>query len=574
MTNPHHGMPSPARQITLATLALLLVTILAGCQGSPTYNAAMRAASTNNGTTTGADDTASSTTDAPAPGPLTICDSATYPSLAWTQCEAENIAATTENITGHVSLLPGLAAATLQYQKTHLTTILTDPGRRPDPNPCTTIVLCPIDPRVQNWKAAGGLVEPVLFTSRSGGTLSGHVWATKSGPARRPGVVIINGSIIGYEQIYWYAAQALAKAGFVVMTFDSQGEGMSDQFGETPDQNEDAFAGTPALGLLGSKNSTGQGLGGNGLPFYDGGEDALNFFLSTPGDPYVPVPSRSTGTSHDAKQQRRVAAGLNNAYNPLWQLLDPTRIGLAGHSYGAVAASYLAQSDARVSAAVAWDNICVPVSPSPDEASALLDAPINNIAGIPAPALRGLSVSCFGAPAGPAPAITTPVLGITADYLLPAPYVRPPGPEGKAQASLAYTKAGVDTGTLVIRGGTHLDFTDAPGVLPATLRGIDMVTWYTVAWFRKYLQHDPAADAMLLTARWRNDAQTAAVDPAGDPNLFSWHYRSRLDIGLANGARFDCENLRKGCGGQVKAADDGGPAHYSFVSVDTAPETP
>src|SRR3954454_7119126 len=98
---------------------------------------------------------------------------------------------------------------------------------------------CAGDARLYNWQAKGyGIVTPVLFTARDGATLSGHVWATKSGPAQRPGIVITNGSVQANEQLYWYAAQALAKAGYVVLTWDPQGQGQSDTRGEAPDQNE------------------------------------------------------------------------------------------------------------------------------------------------------------------------------------------------------------------------------------------------------------------------------------------------------------------------------------------------
>src|SRR3954451_6918302 len=127
------------------------------------------------------------------------------------------------------------------------------------------------------------------------------------------------------------------------MTFDAQGEGMSDQFGEAPDQREGAFAGTPGLGLLASR----PGLGGSGISFYDGGADALDFFASTPERPYEPVAGRTSGTSHAAKQRRRVAAGRNAAYNPLWLMLDRSALGVTGHSYGAQAASWLVQQDPR-----------------------------------------------------------------------------------------------------------------------------------------------------------------------------------------------------------------------------------
>jgi dienelactone hydrolase len=179
----------------------------------------------------------------------------------------------------------------------------------------------------------------VLFTARNGATLSGHVWATTAGPAKRPGVVITNGSVQANEPLYWFAAQALAKAGYVVMTFDPQGQGQSDLAGEGADQGE----GVPAQS--------------DGRPFFDGTEDALNFFFSTQAKPYEPVPSCNSGTSHAAMQDRRVQAGLDTAYNPYAGLLDRSRVGIAGHSYGAAGVSYVGQADPRVKAVVAWDNL-------------------------------------------------------------------------------------------------------------------------------------------------------------------------------------------------------------------------
>ncbi len=449
-----------------------------------------------------------------------------------------------------------MLSATSAYDEQLDTITLKDPARDPNPNFCT-LQVCPIDPALNHFVAHGGIVDPVLYTNRAGATISGHVWATVKGPAKRPGIVIVNGSIVGYEQAYWYLAQALAQDGYVVLTFDAEGEGQSDQFGQTPDQTEEAFAGTPVIG---------PDFGGNGLAFYDGGEDAVNFLLSTPSAPYVPVPSRSTDTSHKAKQLSRVAAGLDSGYDPLWKLLNRNEIGITGHSYGAEAASYLGQSDPRIKAVVALDNLCTPVSPSPTEALAILDAPGNN------QGLFELPPECFGAPPGPAPAVTKPALGISSDYLLtPEPYVEAPDPQAKEEASLAASKAGVDSGEIIIRGGTHLDFTDLPtGLIPATLRGIDMVSWYTTAWFDKYLKHEQSANARLLSGRWRDDAAAGAVDPSHDPDLFSYLYLSRLEIHLSHGRVFDCENLRNGCSGQTTARSDCGPASYSFLAVDTA----
>lgn len=55
---------------------------------------------------------------------------------------------------------------------------------------------CAGDVRLNDWeKNDDGIVRHVLFTSRGGATLSGRIWATRKGPAKRPGVVITDGSV-------------------------------------------------------------------------------------------------------------------------------------------------------------------------------------------------------------------------------------------------------------------------------------------------------------------------------------------------------------------------------------------
>jgi hypothetical protein len=123
----------------------------------------------------------------------------------------------------------------------------------------------------------------------------------------------------------------------------------------------------------------------------------------------------------------------------------------------------------------------------------------------------------------------------------------------------------------VIRGGTHYEFSFiANPAFGATLRGADLAAWYTTAWFDKYLKHDPTADQRLLTTRWRHDAAEARVDPNHDGNAFSFYYPSRLDIRLADGTRWDCENLRAGCPGMT--ADDGFGGSYSYFTQATTPD--
>ena len=62
-----------------------------------------------------------------------------------------------------------------------------------------------------------------------------------------------------------------------------------------------------------------------------------------------------------------------------------------------------------------------------------------------------------------------------------------PNPEEKSDAFLAYSKVGVDAAQFNIRGGTHEETAFIPDLTPATLRGVDLVSWYTAAWFDKYL---------------------------------------------------------------------------------------
>jgi dienelactone hydrolase len=406
---------------------------------------------------------------------------------------------------------------------------------------------CAGDIRLYNWTANGdGISRPVLFTARDGATLSGRVWATAAGPRKRPGVVITNGSVQADEQMYWYEAQTLAKDGYVVLTFDPQGQGQSDTLSAAPDEAE----GVPSQT--------------DGRPFYDGTEDAIDFFLSSSKHPYAPVPSCETGTSHAAKQDERVKAGFDAAYNPYWKMLKPSQIGLVGHSYGAAGVSYIAQWDPRVGAVVALDNLG---GPGP-EAGAI---PGSN---------GGLSqtIGEQGCPADPADRTTVPItkpgLGISADYgLPPTPNTSLPEPLAKSTESLAYSQAGIDSGEIIIRGGSHLDFSFIPNqAFGASLRGPDLTAWYTTAWFDKYLRHQASADKRLLTNRWREDSAEEAIDPKHDGNAFSFYYLSRLDIHRHNGQAWDCEDLREGCAGMTKPGRDGYPGSYSYLAIDTSPE--
>lgn len=178
--------------------------------------------------------------------------------------------------------------------------------------------------------------------------------------------------------------------------------------------------------------------------------------------------------------------------------LDTRMVGIAGHSQGGSTASLIGQADKRISAIVAWDNL-----------TALKTGWVDKI-GMDPPADV---------------AIRTPALGIGADYyfkVVPTPEAPEPakantqGGRGRGAEphpkDLGYQElkgAGVDTMLVVLRAGTHLDFSLFGG--PASRYGESVINYYTLAWFDRYLKgaHDSAlaADAFRrLTAQTFDDS--------------------------------------------------------------------
>jgi hypothetical protein len=406
--------------------------------------------------------------------------------------------------------------------------VLRDPSRRPL-NLCATHQnACAGDARIADWGKRYGVSVAVSWVNRNGATISGHLWAPfpkQGASARLPGIVITTGDTQAPEQIYWWAAQVLAAHGYEVLTWDPQGHGESDTVGAGDDTTTDVV-------LQQSSDAGDQAALDEEFATEIG--EALDFLISTPDHPYVP------GRSASEKQRAQAAAWLVNAYNPLHAVLDPLKIGLAGHSRGAFATSIVGSRDTRVGAIVGWDNL-TPGGPnrlSPDDTLAPLTP-------------------------------RAPALGIASEYYVgDPPYFTDPNPQANNGSFLTHQAAGIDTMEVTVRGGTHFEYSFLPNpAFTATLRGIDLASWYTLAWFDKELKHDPTADARLLSERWREDAAGAAVDLDGDGNLLSWHYRSRLAFRLERRPHrlVTCDDLRAGCDALVDQAQDGGPESYSFL---------
>lgn len=355
---------------------------------------------------------------------------------------------------------------------------------------------------VKRWREAGrGRVEPISFKSLNGATLRGHVFAPpatmKKPKGGFPGVVITDGSVQAYEELYFWAAQDLASHGYVVMTYDVQGQGDSDLAGEDcPGE----CTGIPYQ---------------QDLPFYQGAEDSLSSFLGSK--------------------------------NPFAGKLDRARVGIAGHSLGAAAVSHVGQCDKRVKAIVAWDNLRA----------------IEDCSGIMIPkAHRSTKL------------LRTPALGIANDYLFNIqPTLTPPDPEEKAAGFAQLAKAGVDTQLVSLRGATHLEYSYIPLVLPAGAKGERVASYYTRAWFDRYLKGDTRAYDRLVAKTFdasvdgvaigtgAYDPEAALADPgnryagnvphtiAGVPvrDAVSFYYRSKYALRTPGGRRVTCGDVRKGC---------------------------
>lgn len=331
---------------------------------------------------------------------------------------------------------------------------------------------------IARWTAAGrGRVTPIHFTATDGAGLNGNIFEPPvSVPGPYPGIVITTGSIQGYQQMYFWAAEGLAEAGYAVMTYDVQGQGNSDTFPATCSVSD-----CPGVPFQQDYN------------FVQGSTDALNFFLS------------------DA--------------NPARADVDAARIGIAGHSLGATAVSETGQSDSRVKAIVAWDNLATTTAP-------------------------------FHAPA----------LGINSEYFFnPEPMTAPPDPHAHDAAFAQLRDAGVDTMQIALRSSMHLEYSYVPYILPASRLGERVAFYYTLAWFDYYLRGSPDAYQRLVAGAFDGSADASAIgagtfDPVkgnvpsvinGLPvaNRLSFYYLSEYALTAPDGISATCADLRAGCTG-------------------------
>ena len=318
---------------------------------------------------------------------------------------------------------------------------------------------------VSLWEQrTGGTVRAVSFKSSDGATLRGNIWMPPPGTptlanGKYPGIVITDGSVQAYQNLYYWAAEGLAQYGYEVMTYDVQGQGDSDLLpagcSSLPlPTSLPISTNLPSLLRANLPSPPNPTTPCQGVPyqqnynFYQGAEDSLNFFLSTPASHY------------------------GGSFNPDYARLDPGDVGIAGHSLGAEAVSWVGQCDKRVKAIAAWDDL-VPVTMSQCASNVTVPA------------------------ADQASDVHAPALATTNDYEFNVqPQTSVPNPNGSSNGGgldgtagyLSLIGQGVDSEIVSIRNGTHLTYSYVPYVMPANEIGERIAFYYTLAWFDEYLR--------------------------------------------------------------------------------------
>lgn len=317
----------------------------------------------------------------------------------------------------------------------------------------------------------------VNFLARTGAKLNGRLfWDGEAGP--HPMVTITSGSIQGPQSGYWWAAQLLAANGYVVLTWDTQGQGESETFGHEP----------------GSVAPTAEGVPSQQAPnFVDSTVDAIRFLRSTPTAPYRPDPWSDEETAA-ARAATEASGEAIDWHNPLHGVTDRSLLGIAGHSLGASAVSIVAQCSDQ---SERWREVAV----CPDEGP------------LPIRAVVGWDSLSTGDDVVP----VVPGMNQQADgyFLNTQPAFDAPDPRENLDTHDAYVAAGVDTYSITVRAGTHAEWSFIPLIIPATSYGIDTAGYYTLAWFDRYV-HPSAERRAVASEALRTgpipDGRTAGAD--------------------------------------------------------------
>lgn len=292
-------------------------------------------------------------------------------------------------------------------------------------------------PAAFDWGGEYQQIQVCYPSRRSNAELAGYLLAPINLDSFRgplPVVVIgpgSGGTVGGYN--YLWSARELASHGYLVLAGDPQGVRSSEVLGDPDRCGADGCPGVPFQETFN---------------FVDGLLSATDFVFSG-GHP--------------------------------WLLkADLTRVGMAGHSLSARAASYVPGVDDRIKAVVAWDNLT---------SDLYGDAGISSGGGTCGSVIGGelpnsLPVNIRVPSMGQASDATGGCTPTNTDVDI------------KKTAYQAWRAAGVASMQLVFKGAAHGDFAQSSSGDPAILR---LSQYYTRCWFDLYLKNDESARACLIS---------------------------------------------------------------------------
>lgn len=440
---------------------------------------------------------------------------------SWLAVASPPLTALLTGLTDPASLAAGLQESFEDIQADPASA-LTLPLNTPVTPLCTTWSLqCSGDPfrypAVDPFYETEAELESFVYYDEGCARISGQVWKPLGATAGLPAVIIENGSVQAPEPLYWWAAQLLVRNGYAVMTFDPRGQGRSDQ--QTP-------AGE-------------QGSNANPTVFWDGLVNAIDFFRSSPVQPY-PHNETCAGTYPTEV----------TAFNPFHAVDDPQRLGLAGHSlggrgvsvvqgYGGVGADPwpgVIDAENPVDVIVAWDGLSDPNAGGAGGAA-------GNVPGL------GELTSAFTGGDDPLFVARVPAMGHSSEYgLTPAPFLQAPEPDGHKGAFASWQAAAVPVFQLTIQGSTHYEWSHIP-TFPTTSWcpevvdghcqggwGLPLAEHYTLAWFDRWLKQTGEMGYATADARLTADADWS--------ERMSFYYRSARDYPARDGRQLHCEDIR------------------------------
>lgn len=267
---------------------------------------------------------------------------------------------------------------------------------------------------------------------------------------------------------------------------------------------------------------------------------------------YATIPGNSVPTTVDATDFFVATPEVPTArgeFNPWHARLDPSRLGIVGHSGAGGVALTVGQTDPRYDAIVSWD----PAGP--------------NLAGVTPRTPTMIQVADYGQTIG----------GPRAEKPTPAP-------GSKYTYFDTIRAAGVDAMQVALRASTHLDWQHFPSDpnRPHSIYGEMVATYYTLAWLDRYLtpargrapswvvsldalrrltasgnrRFDRSADVHSIGTGFfdADQAERAGNIEAGNVpvtisglrirNLLSFQYDSRYFL---EGGALRCDDMRAGC---------------------------